>query len=118
MTLHLKNDELSFIEDSFFDLEQRRFIKEIAWKMNKQFLDTKLVALHFASKILPFGEGVHLGGTFPMRKEPSNFETDQGGRLKHFNNVFVTDSSVFPTVPAGPIALSGAANAWRIAKLS
>jgi hypothetical protein len=60
------------------------------------------------------GRGFHTGGTFPMRSEPSAFETDVLGRPHGFSNVHLVDSSVFPSLPATTITLSVMANAHRI----
>jgi choline dehydrogenase-like flavoprotein len=60
------------------------------------------------------GRGFHTGGTFPMRPNPSAFETDVLGRPHGFSNVHLVDASVFPSLPATTITLSVMANAHRI----
>lgn len=64
----------------------------------------------------PPGGGNHTGGTFPMRENPSELETDTLGRLKGFRRVHLVDSSVFPSLPAATITLSIMANSYRIAR--
>jgi choline dehydrogenase-like flavoprotein len=61
------------------------------------------------------GRGFHTGGSFPMRNNPSGFESDVLGRPCGFKRVHVVDSSVFPSIPATTITLSAMANARRIA---
>ena len=61
------------------------------------------------------GRGYHTGGSFPMRAQPGRFESDRWGRPHGFERVHVVDSTVFPSIPAGPITFSVMANAHRIA---
>ena len=60
--------------------------------------------------------GGHLGGTFPMNKNPKNkFETDILGRISGWDNIHIIDSSIFPSLPGTTIGLLAMANATRIA---
>ena len=61
------------------------------------------------------GTGNHSGGSFPMRKKPSEFEADVLGRPYGFERIHVVDSTIFPSIPATTITLSIMANAHRIA---
>jgi choline dehydrogenase-like flavoprotein len=61
------------------------------------------------------GKGNHLGGSFPMRREPSELETDTLGRLPQWDRVHLVDATVLPSVPATTVTLSVMANAHRIA---
>lgn len=61
------------------------------------------------------GSGNHVGGSFPMSRAPSGFESDTLGRIRGFTRVHLVDSSVFPTLPASTLAYSVMANAHRIA---
>jgi choline dehydrogenase-like flavoprotein len=61
------------------------------------------------------GKGNHLGGSFPMRRQPAEMETDALGRLPRWQRVHVVDASVLPSVPATTVTLSVMANAHRIA---
>jgi choline dehydrogenase-like flavoprotein len=63
----------------------------------------------------PPGKSNHIGGSFPMRREPHELETDALGRLPQWDNVHLVDASVFPSVPATTVTLSIMANAHRIA---
>ena len=59
--------------------------------------------------------GGHLGGTFPMNKNPKNkFQTDILGRLSGWENIHIIDSSIFPSLPGTTIGLLAMANARRI----
>jgi choline dehydrogenase-like flavoprotein len=60
------------------------------------------------------GRGFHSGGTFPMREQPGEFETDQFGRPSGFRKIHAVDSSIFPSIPATTITFTVMANAHRI----
>jgi choline dehydrogenase-like flavoprotein len=66
-------------------------------------------------QVAPTGRGFHSGGTFPMRREPKEFECDTLGRPYGMKFVHVVDSTAFPSIPATTITLSVMANAHRIA---
>jgi choline dehydrogenase-like flavoprotein len=61
------------------------------------------------------GGGLRSGGCFPMRRRPADLETDPFGSIAGLPGVHLVDSSVLPTVPAGPLAFTVMANAHRIA---
>jgi choline dehydrogenase-like flavoprotein len=61
------------------------------------------------------GKGNHVGGSLPMRLEPSELETDILGRIPAWERIHVVDASVFPSLPATTVTLSVMANAHRIA---
>lgn len=63
----------------------------------------------------PPGSGVHVGASFPMRRQPGAFESDVMGRPTGLSRVHVVDASAFPTLPAAPPTLTVMANAFRIA---
>lgn len=72
------------------------------------------------SPLLQFGapgEGSHIGGLFPMRDCPGEFEADKLGRVRGFSRVHVVDASVLPSIPATTITLPVMANAHRIGSL-
>lgn len=60
------------------------------------------------------GEGSHIGGLFPMRDCPGEFEADKLGRVRGFSRVHIVDASVLPSIPATTITLPVMANAHRI----
>ena len=61
------------------------------------------------------GRGFHNGGSFPMRAEPGDLETDSLGRLRGWRHIHLVDASVLPSIPATTITFSAMANAHRIA---
>lgn len=72
------------------------------------------VPLTFMSHRAAPGKSYHLGGSFPMSRSPSRFQTDLLGRPSGMKRVHIVDSSVFPTVPATNNTLTAMANAYRI----
>ena len=60
------------------------------------------------------GRGFHSGGSFPMRKNPGELETDTLGRLPGWRCIHLVDASVLPDIPATQITFSVMANAHRI----
>jgi len=68
------------------------------------------------SRLSAPGTGYHCGGSFPHRhKKVSTFETDLLGRPFDWENIYVIDGSVLPSIPATTIAFTIMANALRIA---
>lgn len=61
------------------------------------------------------GSSAHVGGSFPMRRTPSDLESDVLGRPAGMRRLHVVDASVFPTMPAPSPTLTVMANARRIA---
>ena len=74
-----------------------------------------MIALTPLARLNPLGSSFHCGGTFPMRENPKQGETDVLGRPAGFHRVHLIDASVFPTIPASTITFSVMANAHRIA---
>lgn len=71
--------------------------------------------LPFAARQAEIGRGYHSGGTLPMSRNPSRFESDLLGRVAGGGRVHVVDASVWPDIPSGPVTLTAMANAHRIA---
>lgn len=92
--------------------------RAVAKVLFKNFKSLGFFALPFMAKVGIPGEANHSGGTFPMKKNPSNFESDTLGRPYGFKRLHVVDSTVFPSIPATTITLSVMANAYRIASNS
>ena len=79
---------------------------------NKKYFNAS--PLPILTKLSKPGIGNHSGGTFPMKRNPSEFESDLLGRPYGFKKVHVVDSTVFPSIPATTISFSIMANAHRI----
>jgi hypothetical protein len=95
--------------------ESRRVVRAVVRTLfrNQRFLR----ALPITPQVkfdLP-GGGIRSGGCFPMRSVPTGLETDLWGCVPGLPSVHVVDSSVLPTIPAGPLAFTVMANAHRIA---
>lgn len=88
----------------------RRLISSLR-RHRRAFRATPLAPL---LRITPPGRGFHSGGTFPMRTEPSSFESDLQGRPFGFRRVHAVDSTILPSIPATTITFSVMANAHRI----
>lgn len=61
------------------------------------------------------GEGNHVGGTFPMRRNPRRLETDRLGQLGELARIHLVDASVLPSLAATTFTYTVMANAHRIA---
>ena len=72
----------------------------------------------FMTKIAAPGKSYHSGGTFPMKRDPGERDTDLLGRPAGFSRVHLADASVFTTIPSTNMTLTVMANAWRIAAAS
>ena len=90
-------------------------IARVVGKLFASSLQLGCVPLVPGIKIPKPGNGYHSGGTFPMGKYASDFQTDILGRLHGFEKVHLVDASVLPSIPATSITLSIMANAHRIA---
>jgi choline dehydrogenase-like flavoprotein len=95
----------------------RRIIKGIITKLckNKKYL--LAVPIPWLLQVGLPGSGNHIGGTFPMKEQPTNFESDCFGRPYGLQNIHIVDASAFPSIPATSITLTAMANAHRIASL-
>jgi choline dehydrogenase-like flavoprotein len=91
-------------------------VRMVVKKLYRNTLSLGFVPLSPLLKIGKPGQGVHSGGTFPMRHNPRNFETDIFGRPAGLQRVHVVDASVLPSIPATTITLTVMANAYRIGK--
>ncbi len=94
--------------------EARRRARQIAWKFTREARRFGALAVPPLLQITPVGRGHHTGGSFPMRLQPVEFETDLLGRPAGWQRVHAVDATVFPNIPATTITLSVMANAHRI----
>lgn len=95
--------------------EAKKAVKRIISKLIKNRRYFRLIPISVMASIGEPGKGNHSGGSFPMKKHPTEFETDELGRPYGFKKVHVVDSTVFPSIPATTITLTIMANAHRIA---
>jgi choline dehydrogenase-like flavoprotein len=91
-------------------------VHSVVKKLYRNALSLGFVPLSPLLKIGNPGQGAHFGGTFPMRHNPGNFETDIYGRPTRLRRVHVVDASVLPSIPSTTITLTVMANAYRIGK--
>ena len=89
-------------------------IRSVARKLAAQSLRLKALPLLPMLHIAKPGRGFHSGGTFPMRKNPTAFESDLLGRPRGLTRVHAVDASVFPSITATTITFAAMANAHRI----
>jgi ferredoxin len=97
------------------DPESRRIGRSIAQKLLQSRSYLRALTLPSQVKFDIPGAGLRNGGCFPMRRSPVELETDVWGRLPGLPYTHIVDSSVLPSLPAGPVAFTVMANAHRIA---
>lgn len=93
----------------------RTAIDQVVDTLRRHRRHLRAIALTPLLEIGAPGRGYHTGGSFPMRAQPARFESDRWGRPYGFERVHAVDSTVFPSIPAGPITFTVMANAHRIA---
>jgi choline dehydrogenase-like flavoprotein len=72
---------------------------------------------HVISPLMQFGipgQGSHIGGIFPMSRNPKPYEVDLMGRPLGYERLHIVDSSILPTIAAPTITFTVMANAHRI----
>jgi len=114
---------MQLAEDGSVELRRNRFgtslkgrkksIKSAILNLGNVTKQHGLIPLRFLSQIATPGEGVHFGSWLPMGKN-----CDTLGRPNGFKNIHVIDSSILPSIAAGPITFTVMANAMRIAEES
>lgn len=90
-------------------------MKMVTGRLAKAARLAGMMALTPLVRLNPLGSSFHCGGSFPMRKNPKEGETDVMGRPAGLSRVHLIDASVFPSIPASTITFSVMANAHRIA---
>ena len=90
-------------------------IRRIEARLRSLGASLRASPIPFMTKIAPPGKSYHVGGVFPMRREPGALESDALGRPLGLTRVHAVDSSVFTTIPATNLTLTVMANAYRIA---
>ena len=72
------------------------------------------VAPKAMTHVRPMGASVHYSGTLPMSADPRPMTVDQHGKSRDFDNLYVVDGSIFPSLPAKNLTFTMMANAARI----
>lgn len=90
-------------------------VRRIVTKLQRVLVPCGLIPLRPLMYAGATGQSYHTGGSLPMRRTPLAGESDVLGRPEGSSRVHVVDSSVFPSIAAGPIAFTIMANATRIA---
>lgn len=98
-----------------FNRGTRANIRKVLWQLFQSAPSLGMAPLAPMLQISEPGRGYHCGGSFPMRKNPTEwFETDVLGRPVGRERIHVVDSTVFPSIPATTITFTAMANAHRI----
>jgi len=96
-------------------VDPKNTVRRVIRKLRQARTYLRAIPVGTMLQMAPSGRGFHSGGTFPMRTEPAELESDRFGRPHGFKRIHVVDSSVFPSIPATTITFSVMANAHRIA---
>jgi hypothetical protein len=92
-----------------------RVLRKVVRKLLKNALRLGVIPLPLLLKLSQPGGGYRAGGSFPMRKRPTRFESDVLGRPTGWERVHAVDATVLPSIAATTITLTVMANAHRIA---
>jgi ferredoxin len=95
--------------------ESRRVVSAVVRKLFRQQRLFRALPVTSQVKFDFPGGGIRSGSCFPMQSIPTGLETDLWGRVPDLPAVHIVDSSVLPTIPAGPLTFTVMANAHRIA---
>ncbi|MFI5346893.1 MAG: hypothetical protein ACHQ51_11015 [Elusimicrobiota bacterium] len=118
LTARRDGDECRLVLRARPEARMRSKMRAIAAKLRGRRSDLGFTALTPMLGVGTPGEGNHVGGIFPMRRSPGEFETDILGRLPGLDRVHLVDSSVLPSLSAATFTYTVMANAHRIASLA
>ena len=93
--------------------EERR-LASIAGKFRKILRTLGCIAPKNMMHVRPMGASVHYSGTLPMSQEARPMTVDENGKSHDFENLYVVDGSIFPSLPAKNLTFTLMANAARI----
>ena len=102
------------ISDPKYDHNIRKVVRKILFKLYKSKSKLGFWTLPFLYSIGKFGYGFHVGGTFPMSKNPEGNQSDIFGRPYNKKRIHIVDASLFPSIPASTITYTVMANSYRI----
>jgi choline dehydrogenase-like flavoprotein len=116
IAMTLKRDgEKDFLQlDAQPKPETRRTVKKVLRELLLQTRRLGGIVVPPMLQLAEPGRGFHSGGSFPMRENPKQFESDTLGRPHGWSRVHAVDASVLPSIPATTITFSVMANAHRI----
>lgn len=98
--------------------ERRRHVRRATSAVREVLRSAGLFSIRPLEQDSADGIGYHLGGSLPMRSEPTvPTETDSAGRPYGSDRVHVVDASVLPSLPGTTLGLLILANAHRIASM-
>jgi len=103
-------------KEFFIDINYEEYAeKEILIKNNTSKVKSALMrlgAVPFMVKGYQPGSGIHYAGTIPMGDKLC---CDNKGKSNFFDNLYIADSSAFPSLPSKPISINSAAYASYVA---
>ena len=110
------------IEEPYYECSNSMYLATKLGVLSK-FRRLKLIPIPFSKligNILKANKlgSWHFGGTLPMSKSKKYGNCTVDGEVYGMENLFVVDSSNFPSIPGTTVALLSMANAYRIAKKS
>lgn len=115
LALKKRNSESSALELKCQDETSMKVVaKKVSWALLKHARAQGALPLVPLLEMGKPGDGNHVGGIFPMKKNPGEFETDPLGRLPHWRKIHLVDSSILTNLPATTITYTAMANAHRI----
>jgi hypothetical protein len=109
--IHMEIDENGnvFLEPLDVEKPAKKNVKFIVRAFRRKLSPFGLFPLYSLTKVALPGQGVHYGGWLPM-----GGGSDSLGQPSGFTGIHVIDSSILPSIPAGPITFTIMANAVRI----
>jgi choline dehydrogenase-like flavoprotein len=102
------NTQIKF-EDYRRDKKLQKDLVKCLWKLG--FLTHPLLI-----KSPEPGSSIHYAGPLGMSSDPSEkYSTDENGKLRAGNNVYIIDSAAFPSLPSKNLTFTIMAHALRVA---
>lgn len=115
IAIRLKKGEPDRLElKAELNSEARPAIRRVLRKLRRHARQFGAWPLSPMLQVAEPGRGFHSGGSFPMRQNPGELETDTLGRLPCWRRIHMVDASILPDIPATQITFSVMANAHRI----
>ena len=96
--------------------ECKKIFKDVSNHLRKVFFKMGVVMAPGGIRVGAPGSDMHYACTFPMRKNPKQYETDFFGKLIDLPGVHIVDGSILSALPSKPHTLTIMANADRISR--